>query len=62
MNNLKIVNIHGELYQVYRILKDDPKWDFNILKKLWNCTHTFRSDGMLYVCREIIDTPYETIS
>lgn len=62
MNKFQILTIKDSLYQVYRVLKDDPKWDYDVLKKLWNCTHTFRNEGHLYVCREIINIPYETVS
>ena len=61
MNN-EIISIKGNLYQVYRVLKDDPKWEADVLKKLWNCTHTFRYQEKLYVCVEIEEVEYEEVS
>jgi len=60
--NKEIISIKNTLYQVYRVLKDDPKWEADVLKKLWNCTHTFRHQEKLYVCREIEEIEYETVS
>ncbi len=61
MNN-EIISIKGNLYQVYRVLKNNSKWDVDILKKLWNCTHTFKHQDKLYVCREIEEIEYEEVS
>lgn len=59
MINREVINVKGELYLVYRQLKDESKWDVDILKKLWNCTHAFRNDGILYMCREIETINYQ---
>ena len=59
MINREVISVRGELYLVYRQLKDESKWDVDILKKLWNCTHAFRNDGMLYMCREIETINYQ---
>ena len=61
MINREVISVRGELYLVYRKLKDEEKWDIEILKKLWNCTHAFRNQGALYMCREIKEIEYETI-
>jgi|TARA_B110000908_G_scaffold101342_1_gene119513 site-specific DNA-adenine methylase len=60
--NKKIISIRDDLYQVYRVLKDNPKWEVDILKKLWNCTHTFKHQEKLYVCRIIEEVKYEKVS
>jgi hypothetical protein len=59
MINREVITVRGELYLVYRQLKDESKWDVDILKKLWNCTHAFRNDGILYMCREIETINYQ---
>ena len=59
MINREVITVRGELYLVYRQLKDESKWDVDILKKLWNCTHAFRNDGILYICREIETINYQ---
>jgi hypothetical protein len=61
MINRKVISVKGELYLVYRQLKDESKWDVDILKKLWNCTHAFRNDGILYMCREIETINYQEL-
>jgi len=59
MINREVISVKGELYLVYRQLKDESKWDVDILKKLWNCTHAFRNNGILYMCREIETINYQ---
>ncbi len=59
MINREVINVKGELYLVYRQLRDEPKWDIDILKKLWNCTHAFKNNGTLYMCREIETINYQ---
>ena len=59
--NKEIISIKGNLYKVYRVLKDNPKWEVDILKKLWNCTHTFKHQEKLYVCRIIEEVKYEKV-
>ncbi len=59
MINREVISVRGELYLVNRQLKDESKWDVDILKKLWNCTHAFRNDGILYMCREIETINYQ---
>jgi len=59
MINREAITIRGEVYLVYRKLKDEAKWDVEILKKLWNCTHAFRNKGVLYMCREIETINYQ---
>jgi hypothetical protein len=59
MINREVISVKGELYLVYRQLKDKSKWDVDILKKLWNCTHAFRNNGILYMCREIETINYQ---
>lgn len=61
MINREVISVRGELYLVYRQLKDESKWDVDILKKLWNCTHAFRNDGILYMCREIETINYQEL-
>jgi len=57
--NREVINVKGELYLVYRQLRDESKWDIDILKKLWNCTHAFKNNGILYMCREIETINYQ---
>ncbi len=59
MINREVINVKGELYLVYRQLRDESKWDIDILKKLWNCTHAFKNNGILYMCREIETINYQ---
>lgn len=56
-----IITINDDWYEVQRVLRDDPKWDVEILKQYWSCTHTFRRDGTLYFCREIPKVTYQEI-
>lgn len=56
-----ILEIRGEMYKVKRKFKDHEKWDADILKKLYNCTHVFRSNGELYVCDEITSINYQEL-
>jgi len=60
--NYQIINAGGKLYKVVRIVRDDPKWDLEILRQHWHCSHTFRKEGAIYFVREIEDIEYETIS
>lgn len=59
MINREIISVRGELYLVHKQLKDESKWDVDILKKLWNCTHAFKNNGILYMCREIETINYQ---
>ncbi len=59
MINREIISVKGELYLVHRKLKDNEKWDVSLLKKFMNCTHTFKNDGVLYMCREIETINYQ---
>ena len=59
MINREVISVRGELYLVYRQLKDESKWDVDILKKLWNCPHAFKNNGILYMCREIETINYQ---
>ena len=59
MINREVINVKGELYLVHRQLNDESKWDVDILKKLWNCTHAFKNNGILYMCREIETINYQ---
>ena len=59
MINREVISVRGELYLVHRKLKDEKKWDIEILKKLWNCTHAFRNQGALYMCKEIETINYQ---
>ena len=59
MINREVISVRGELYLVHRQLKDESKWDVDILKKLWNCTHAFKNNGILYMCREIETINYQ---
>jgi hypothetical protein len=57
--NREVISVRGELYLVHRQLNDESKWDVDILKKLWNCTHAFKNNGILYMCREIETINYQ---
>ena len=35
MINREVISVRGELYLVYRKLKDEERWDVEILKKLF---------------------------
>jgi hypothetical protein len=60
--NQDIISVNDKLYRVYRVIKDDPKWDLEILRTLWMCSNTFKRDGMIYFVREIPQAEYETLS
>jgi len=62
MINREAITIRDKVYLVHRKLKDETKWDVEILKKLWNCSHAFHNQGILYLCKEIEDIEYEVIS
>ena len=60
--NYQIINAGDRLFKVVRILRDEPKWDLDILRTLWHCTHTFKKEGAIYFVREIEDVEYEELS
>jgi len=60
--NYQTIDISDKLYKVIRILKEDSKWDLEILRQLWHCTHTFKKEGAIYFVREIEDIEYEEFS
>lgn len=60
--NYQIINTNNKLFKVVRIIRDDPKWDLDILRQLWHCTNTFRKEGTIYFVREIEDVEYEELS
>ena len=60
--NKDIISVGDKLYRVHRIIKDDSKWDLEILRALWMCSNTFKKDGMIYFVREIPEAEYEEIS
>ena len=60
--NQEIVSINDKLYRVHRIIRDNPKWDLEILRTLWMCTNTFKKDDMIYFVREIPQAEYEELS
>jgi hypothetical protein len=59
--NYQTINVGGKLYQVVRIVRDNPKWDLDLLRQLWHCSHTFKKEGAIYFVREIEDVEYEAI-
>lgn len=61
--NYQTLDISDKLYKVVRILKDDPKWNLDILRQYWYCSHTFKKEGSIYFVREIEDVlEYEEFS
>ena len=59
--NYQVINANNRLFKVVRIIRDDPKWDLDILRQLWYCTNTFKKEGAIYFVREIEDVEYEAI-
>lgn len=59
--NYQVINANNKLFKVVRIIRDDPKWDLDILRQLWHCTNTFRKEGTIYFVREIEDIEHEAI-
>tara|TARA_B110000503_G_scaffold76973_1_gene118705 strand:- start:296 stop:481 length:186 start_codon:yes stop_codon:yes gene_type:complete len=59
--NYEILTIKGKLYKIIRIVKEDPKWNLEILRTLWHCTHTFKKNNMVYFVQEIEDIEYEEL-
>jgi hypothetical protein len=35
--NYQTIDIHNKLYKIVRIIRDNPKWDLDILRQLWHC-------------------------
>ena len=60
--NYQIINIGNKLYKIIRVIRDEPKWDLDLLRQLWHCTNTFKKEGMIYFVREIEDVEYEELS
>ena len=61
--NYQIINVGDKLYKVIRILKENHKWDLDILRQLWHCSHTFKKEETIYFVREIEDiVEYEEFS
>ena len=65
MHNYQIINIHGKLYKIKRILKTDSikmidGWA-DVLRTLYHIDMVFRRDGILYLCQTIDDLDYDTI-
>ncbi len=50
------------MFQVYRAVREDGVLNVDGVKQYWNCSHTFKKDGMLYFCREIVSIPFEEIT
>ena len=61
MRSKDIITVNDDWYEVERVLREDPKWDVEILKQYWFCTHTFRKDGLLYFCRPIEKVEFEVV-
>jgi hypothetical protein len=60
--NQDIISVGDKLYRVHRIIKNDSKWDLDLLRQLWHCSHTFKKEGDIYFVREIEDVEFETLS
>jgi|TARA_B110000503_G_scaffold58401_1_gene93414 hypothetical protein len=61
--NYQTIDIHNKLYKIVRIIRDNPKWDLDILRQLWHCSHTFKKEETIYFVREIEDiVEYEEFS
>ena len=65
MHNYQIINIHGKLYKVNRILKTDSinmidGWA-DVLRTLYHADIVFKRDGVLYICDTIDDIDYTPI-
>lgn len=61
MRRKDIITVNDDWYEVERVLREDPKWDIELLKQYWTCSHTFRKNGLLYFCREIPKADFEVI-
>lgn len=64
MNLGEIIQIENNWYQVYRSLKEPkqlPSEMVSELRQLYGCTHTFRSDSKLFLCKEIPAVEFEEI-
>ena len=60
--NQEIILVNDRLYKVYRVIRDEDKWDLEILRTLWMCSNTFKKEGMIYFVREIPEAEYEEFS
>ena len=60
--NYQIIDVGDKLYKVIRIIRDKSKWDLELLRQFWNCSHTFKKEGVIYFVREIEDVEYEALS
>ena len=59
--NYQTINAGNRLFKVVRILKEDPKWDLEILREFWHCSHTFKKEGAIYFVREIEDVDRKSV-
>ena len=65
MHNYQIINIHGKLYKVKRILKTDSinmidGWA-DVLRTLYHADIIFKQKDQLYICENIDDIDYDPI-
>ena len=62
MNLGEIIQVEGNWYQVYRSIKElKPLPNEMVLefRELYGCTHTFRSDSKLFLCKEAPAVEFE---
>lgn len=57
-----IIQVSDDWYEVKRVLREDPKWDIDLLKQYWFCSHTFRKDGLFYFCNEIPKADFQEVN
>ena len=65
MHNYQIINIHGKLYKVKRILKTDSinmidGWA-DVLRTLYRADIIFKKEEQFYICETIDDIDYDPI-
>ena len=60
MINREVISVKGELYLVYRKLKDEEKWDIEILHKSFGIVPMHSVTKELYsMCKEIETINYQ---
>lgn len=57
----QVIYVNDGMFQVYRTIKEEPNLNVDFIKQYWECSHTFKKDGLLFFCREIVSIPFEEI-
>jgi len=56
-----LIEFGDRKFLLYRIIRETPKIDIDILKQYWNCDTALKKDNLYYFCNEIKEIDYEEI-